>query len=135
MMQWRGAFPPGLFPAELRKVEEAKFTFTSPLNEAEGRKAVEAYFNGIQIISAGKEVDETVGNLIKMRDAAVLALEGAGLDPEVIKTEDERELADQQAKAQTDLTSAAKMGQVGAGVVADLANARLMSAQADAVAA
>lgn len=135
MMKWRGMFPPGLFAPALQEIDEAKFTFTSPLNEADGRKAVEAYFNGIQIISAGKEVDETIGNLLKMRDAAVLALEGAGLDPEVIKTEDERAEADQQAKAQTDLTTAAKMGQVGAGVVADLANARLAAAQADAVAA
>ncbi|MBF9641200.1 hypothetical protein IAI27_10960, partial [Streptococcus pseudopneumoniae] len=63
------------------------------------------------------------------------ALTGAGIAPENIKTDDELAEADAKAQAEKDFTQAAALGQQGAGVIADLSNASLAAAQAQAVGA
>lgn len=135
MMQAREMFPPGMFPQELAQTEEVKFTFSSPLNEADGRKQVEAFMTGIQLTAQATEVDQTVANLWDVRAELTRALGGAGIAPENIKTDDELAEANAKAEAEKNFTQAAQLGQQGAGVIADLSNASLAAAQAEAVGA
>lgn len=135
MMQARGVFPPGMFPQELAEADEVKFTFVTPLNETDGRKQVEAFMTAIQLTASASEVDQTVSNLWNVRGELTRALTGAGIAPENIKTDDELAEADAKAQAEKDFSKAATLGQQGAGVIADLSNASLAAAQAQAVGA
>ena len=134
MMQARGMFPDGMFPRELAQVDEIKFTFTSPLNEADGRKEVEAFMTGIQLTATAQQVDQMVANLWDVRNGLTRALAGAGIDPNDIKTEDELDEANEKAQAEKDFSQAAQLGQQGAGAIADLSNASLAAAQAEQIA-
>ena len=89
----------------------------------------------IQLTASASEVDQTVSNLWNVRGELTRALTGAGIAPENIKTDDELAEADAKAQAEKDFTQAAALGQQGAGVIADLSNASLAAAQAQAVGA
>jgi hypothetical protein len=117
-----------MFSNELRGHDYA-FTFESPLNEAEGLDIVRKYYEAINIVAAGSKVDQTVATIFDLRGAAEEAI-ARGTKPEWLIPEDQREQADQNATALNGLSQAATIAQTGAGVAADMANAKLALNQA-----
>lgn len=117
------------FPEDLQG-KDTSFTFNSPLNEAEGRKKVEAFFGEMQIIAAGAQVDKTVANMFDIRKSTLDAVRGSGAEPDWILSDKGIKKADQEADVQKQLAQAAEIASVGAGVVTDASQAKVAAAQA-----
>lgn len=134
-MMLRKLIPADMFPPSLGGMD-IHWSFTSPLNEAEGRKVVEAYNMSVQSIAAGAQIDETVGTLFDMKVATMDAVRGAGAKASWILTgkalkqkqaeaDQAKQLADASAIAnQTALTasnmSAAKQAVDGSGLMEEM---------------
>lgn len=69
--------PREMFPESLAG-SDIHFTFTTPLNEIDGQKTVQAYQLAIQNIAAGSQVDESIGHLFDMKVATIDAVRGGG---------------------------------------------------------
>lgn len=119
---------PNMFAQELRD-QEMQFTYASPLNEAEGLDIVRKYYEAVNIVSVGANIDKTVANIFDLRGATEDAI-SLGAKPEWLIPEDQRQQADQQADAVSGLTQAAQIAREAAGVTADTANASMAAQQA-----
>jgi len=119
---------PDMFTAELRG-KGVNFTFTSPLNEAEGTEIVRQYYEAVNIVAAGAKVDQTIANLFDIRKATEDAIT-RGTRSDWLVPEEQRKEADKQADVVSGLTQAAQIGREAAGVTADMANASLAAQQA-----
>jgi hypothetical protein len=119
---------PALLNNELRGAP-MNFTYTSPLNEAEGLEIVREYYEAMNIVSAGAAVDQTVANIIDTRRATEDAI-SRGTRAEWLVPEDQREKADEEADVVGGLSKVADISQKAAGATADIASAQLMAAQA-----
>lgn len=123
-----GTIRPEMFTADLRG-QGVGFTFSSPLQEAEGKLIVGEYYEMVNIAATGAKMDQTVANMIDFRGATEMAI-ARGTRPEWLIPEDQRQQADQQAAVVSGLDQGAKIAQQGAAVSADLANATLAMKQA-----
>lgn len=117
-----------MFPEDLQG-KDTVFTFHSPLNEAEGRKKVENFYNMIQVISAGAQVDQTVANMFDIRQGTLDAVR-SNSEPDWILSDREIKKKNAEADVQKQLTQAAAIASQGAGVVTDAAQAKVAAAQA-----
>jgi hypothetical protein len=72
-----GLIPKEMFPSALSG-QDIRWSFTTPLNEVDGLKVFDAYNRAIQSIAAGSQVDESVGMLFNMKQAAIDAVRGGG---------------------------------------------------------
>lgn len=108
------------------------FTYESPLNDAEGLDIVRKYYESVNIVSVGSQIDKTVANIYNLRQAAEDAL-SRGTKPEWVVPEDQREKADQEADVVGNLTKAAQLAQGAAGVTADVSSAVTQAQQAGLV--
>jgi hypothetical protein len=117
-----------MFPPELQKVQTS-FTFTSPLNEADGKLIVAKFQTSINTLAAAANVDKTVVNLFDLRRATEDALVGGG-DADWIIPEDKRQEAADQASAEAGLTKGAEIARLAAGALADTSNASAAAQQA-----
>lgn len=123
--------PADVFTRELGD-REVNFVFNSPLNEAEGTEVVRQYYEAVNVVATGSQIDETVKNIFDARRATEDAL-ARGTRPEWLIPEDQREQADEQASAQADLAKGAAIAREAAGVTADVANAQVAAQQAGLV--
>lgn len=116
------------FPKELAG-RDTVFTFESPLNEAEGKKLVGEYYEMINILATGAQVDKSINNLADIRKATEEAI-SKGIRPEWLIPEEDRPAADEQAAVESGLTQAASIAREASGASADLANASMAAQQA-----
>jgi hypothetical protein len=123
-----GIIHPDMFTAELRG-RETRFTFESPLNEAEGKIIVQKYNDSLNILAAGAQVDKSVATIFDIRKATEEALSQGG-KPEWLVPENERRQADQNAQVVSGLAQGADIARQAAGVTADVANASMAAQQA-----
>lgn len=122
--------PPEQFPAALQD-RDVRFTFNSPLNEAEGKKKVEAFNSMMQTAASAAQLDQTVPNLVNWRQAANDAFIGAGAEPEWLFSEGEaRKSKDQEAELANNMRQAAEIANSGASTVANVSNAAMAAQQA-----
>jgi hypothetical protein len=126
-----GLIRPDVFNAELRG-KELVFGYSSPLNEAEGLEVVRKYYEAINIVAAGSEIDPTVKTIFDLRQSAEDAL-SRGTVPEWLIPESERQRADEQANVMSGLAQGADIARQAAGVTADVANAQMAATQAGLV--
>lgn len=125
-----GIIPAEIFPEELSG-EDVAFTFNSPLNEAEGRKTVDAFFANMQIIAAGAQVDQTIGSIFDVRKATADAARAVpGAQPDWQLDEDVIKRKDAEAEQVKKLAQGADIARQGAGVVADASNAAMAARNA-----
>lgn len=117
-----------MLPPELRETE-GTFAFVSPLDEAEGRKTIEAFYAQAQILAAGAQVDQTVATLWDARKATETAITATGR-PEFLIPEGKRKDAKDQAEQVAAVQRAGQLAQQGAGVVADVSNAAVAAQNA-----
>ena len=117
-----------MLPPELRGAEST-FAFVSPLDEAEGRKTIEAFNYQAQIIATGAQVDPGVAQLWDAMKATETALTATGR-PEFLIAEDKRKAVKDEAAQVAAATRAGQLAQQGAGVVADVSNASIASQNA-----
>lgn len=117
-----GLIPPETFTADQRNTE-VRFTFNSPLNEAEGKKLVEAYQIATQAIAAGSQVDHTVANLFDIRQATLDAVRGGGAPAEWMVSPKQRAEKDAEAKTSQQITQANAILQQGADAATNVATA------------
>jgi hypothetical protein len=127
-----GYMPPEMFPPQLQG-EEIRFTFDSPLKEAEGQKIVAAFNQSVEIIAAGANSEPELAKQFNIADAAIDAVRGAGAKPEWIKDEKERRNIQRQGEEVQDLQKTAALLQQGAGAAADVGNAKMITEQAGLV--
>lgn len=123
-----GLIRPEVFNSELAG-KELVFGYATPLNEADGLKVVQKYYEAVNLTAAGAEIDPTIKNLFDARQAYEDALT-QGTMAEWLIPEEEREEADRQANIQSGLAQAAQIAREGAGVGADVANAQMAMTQA-----
>lgn len=117
-----------MFPPEMRD-KDAHFTFTSPLNEAEGQKIVQQFNTVLQIAASAAQIDKTAINLLDIRKATEEALVAGG-KVEWLIPEDQRQSADEEADIVSGLGKGAEIAREGAGVMADVANANIAAQNA-----
>lgn len=129
MKMHMGEIDPMALPSELHGAD-TRFTFNSPLNEAEGRKMVAALQESIQLVGAAAQIDNTVANLVDFREATMDGVRGTGAPPEWFYPEKVRKAKDQEAEQAKRLQQAAQLAQGGAGVAADVANATIAARNA-----
>lgn len=116
-------------PPELHGAS-AHWSFTSPLNEAEGQKIAAAFRQAAADVSTGMGIDPTIKDMFDWAEMAMDAVRGDGanptwiLDPDVVKARKE------QNKQLNDAVTAAKALQTGAGVAADISNATIAARNA-----
>jgi hypothetical protein len=124
-----GLIPREMFPEELTD-EEVRFTFHSPLNEAEGKAMVESFNIMMQTVAASAQVDETVANIINIREATRDAVRGGGAKATWLLSEKEMKKKDVEAEQVQQLRQGAQIAREGAGVVSDVSNAAMAAEQA-----
>lgn len=105
------------------------FTYQSPLNEAEGAEIVRKYYESVNIVSVGAQVDKTVATIFDLRKAAEEAI-ARGSKPEWLIPEEKREAAAQEADAAQQFAKSAQIAREAAGVTADVSNASMAAQQA-----
>lgn len=120
---------PDLLPRELQG-REVTYTFQSPLDEAEGRKTVEAFFSQTQILAASAELDPTIANIWDGRKAAEDALVATGKPEWLVPEGRERDKKDAEAQEQAALAQMAQQAREGAGAIADMSNASIAAQNA-----
>lgn len=123
-----GAIRPEMFSSDLRG-GGLNFTYTTPLNDADGLDIVRKYYESVNIVTVGAQVDKTVANLYDLRAATEAAL-SRGTLPEWVIPEEKRKQADQQADVVSGLTQAADIARQASGVTADVSNATMAAQQA-----
>lgn len=119
----RGAIPRGMFPPSLVGAG-IHWSFTSPLNEAEGKKIVEAYNSAVQTIAAGSQVDQTIGMVFNMKQAAIDAVRGGGAKADWIYSGKELEQKKAEADQAQQLATASQIANQGALTTANVAGAK-----------
>jgi hypothetical protein len=116
--------PMGIFPEQLQG-QDIRFTFHTPLNEAEGKKTMEAFRLSMEIAAQGATVDGTVANILNVRQAATDAIQGTGAPADWIYSDGEqRKRKDQEAEKATALKEAAAMANMGATAASNVAVAK-----------
>lgn len=118
-----------MIPPELQG-EEVKFSFDSPLKEAEGQKMVASFMQVVQIVAAGSQSDPELVKQFNIADATIDAVRGAGANADWIKDETERKQVKAQGEEVQNLQQTAALLQQGAGAAADVSNAKMALDQA-----
>lgn len=120
---------PDILPRELQG-RDVTYTFQSPLDEAEGRKTVEAFFSQTQILAASAEIDPTIANIWDGRKAAEGALVATGKPEWLIPEGPKRKAKDDEAAQKRQLQDLASQAREGAGAIADMSNAAIATQNA-----
>lgn len=102
---------------------DVTFTFQSPLHTVEGRAAVQAFMESVQILAGASQFDQSVVTLMRFKDMTKDAVKGAGAPADWFNDEQEQ-LDEEQAEQQVQrLMAAATALREGAGVASDVATA------------
>jgi predicted RecA/RadA family phage recombinase len=120
---FKGLIPSAIFPAQLQDAD-VHFTFTSPLNEAEGRKVVESFNIAVTTIAAGAQVDPSVNMLFDMKKATMDAVRGAGAKADWILEGRMLKQRLQEAEQATQLQRAAQIANETAVTTSNVAGAK-----------
>lgn len=119
-------------PDALSEVD-VTFKFDSPLNTAEGRAAVQAYQESVQIIAGAAQFDQGVVAEYDFRKMTKDAVKGTGAPADWAKDEDQADEDVDAAQQVAGLTQAAAALREGAGVAGEVANASVALQQAGLV--
>lgn len=109
---------------------DVTFTFDSPLHTAEGRAAVQAFQESVQILAGAAQFDQTVTTLMRFKDMTKDAVRGTGAPADWFNDEDTQQSDEDAAKQVQGLQAAAAALQGGAGVASQVADATLKMQQA-----
>lgn len=120
---------PNAFPPELRG-QAVHWSFTSPIDEADGQKIAASFRQAAADVSTGMGVDPTVKDMFDWAEATIDAVRGDGAKPGWFKTPDEIAARKVQNQQLNDASTAATALQKGAGVAADVANSTLAARNA-----
>jgi hypothetical protein len=111
-----------MFPAELAD-QDVRFTFKSPLNEAEGKLMVERYNMVINTVATGTQIDKSTPSLLNIRKATEDAIRGIA-EPTWLYSGREKKAKDAEAAEQQQLEKAAALANQGSLVAANVASAK-----------
>lgn len=109
-------------PDELSDAD-VTFRFESPLNTAEGREAVQAFQESVQILAGAAQFDQSVVTLMKFKDMTKDAVKGTGARADWFNDEDTQQSEEEQAAAVQGLQAAAAALREGASVGTEVATA------------
>jgi hypothetical protein len=128
-----GMMDPRTLPPELHGAA-AHWSFTSPLNEAEGQKVAAAFRQAAADVSTGMGIDPTIKDMFDWAEMAMDAVRGDGANPTWILDPDVVAARKAQNQQLNDAAAAASALQKGAGVAADVANATIAARNAGIIA-
>jgi hypothetical protein len=111
-----------MFPPELAD-QDVRFTFNSPLNEAEGKLMVERYNMVINTVATGTQIDKSTPSLLNIRKATEDAIRGIA-EPTWLYSGREKKAKDAEAAEQQQLEKAAALANQGSLVAANVASAK-----------
>lgn len=117
-------------PDVLKQGVDVGFSFDSPLTTAEGRQAVAAFQESIQIIAGAAQFDQTVTTMMDIKVATKDAVKGTGAKADWFNDEETEQAATDQQNAAGNLMKMATYLRGGAQVAGDVANATLAMKQA-----
>lgn len=109
---------------------DVTFRFESPLNSAEGRAAVQAYQESVQIIAGAAQFDQGVVAEYDFRKMTKDAVKGTGAPADWAKDEEQADEDVDAAQQAAGVMQAATALREGAGVAGEVANATLALQQA-----
>lgn len=109
---------------------DVTFRFESPLNSAEGRAAVQAYQESVQIIAGAAQFDQGVAAEYDFRKMTKDAVKGTGAPADWAKDEEQADEDVDAAQQAAGVMQAATALREGAGVAGEVANATLALQQA-----
>lgn len=109
---------------------EVTFTFDSPLATAEGRAAVVAFQESVQIVAASAQFDQNAVNIIDLTKATKDAVKGTGAPADWFNDEQTEEAKNDQSDQAANLMKMAEFLRGGAAVAGDVANATVAMKQA-----
>lgn len=112
---------------------DVTFKFESPLNTAEGRAAVQAFQESIQIIAGSAQMDQGVVAEYDFRKMTKDAVKGTGAPADWAKDEEQADEDVDAAQQVAGLTQAAAALRESAGVAGEVANASVALQQAGLV--
>lgn len=117
-----GQIDASMFPAELADAD-VRFTFNSPLNEAEGKLLVDKYNMVVQTVATGAQIDQTVPTLLNIRKATEDAVKGLA-DPTWLYTGREKKQKDADAAQEQAFAKAAQLANQGSMAATNVATAK-----------
>ena len=106
------------------------WSFTSPLNEAEGQKVAAAFRQTVADVASILQIDPTARNNVNWTEALQDALRGNGAKPGWLPTDEEKKALSEAQKQLSDAATQAEALQRGASVAADVSNATIAANQA-----
>lgn len=109
---------------------DVTFTFESPLHTAEGRAAVQAFQESVQILAGAAQFDQTVPTLINFKDMTKDAVKGTGAPADWFSDEETQQTEEEAARAVERLQAAAAALREGAAIGTDVATATQQMQQA-----
>ncbi|WP_420961064.1 portal protein [Brucella sp. IR073] len=102
---------------------EVTFAFDSPLSSADGRKAVQAYQESIQILGAAVQFDQSAVSILDLKQATHDAIKGTGALADWFNDDEVQASEEEQQRTIAGLQQAAAMLQQGSMVAQDVAGA------------
>jgi hypothetical protein len=117
-----GQIDGGMFPADLAD-QDVRFTFNSPLNEAEGKLMVEKYNIVVSTVATGAQIDQTVPSILNIRKATEDAIKGLA-DPTWLYTGKEKKTKDAEAAQEAAFAKAAQIANQGSLAASNVAAAK-----------
>ena len=102
---------------------DVTFTFDTPLNTAEGRAAVVAFQETVQIVAGAAQLNQAIVADYDLRQATKDAVRGTGASADWFNDEDQADAEHDAEKQAMGVTKAAEFLQGGAAVAGDVANA------------
>jgi hypothetical protein len=109
------------------------FSFENPLNTAEGRAAVSAFQESMQIIAAASQIDQSIAAGYDVKKMTADAVKGTGAPADWKQEEKVEEAATDEANQTAGLMQAGQFLQAGAGVAGQVADATIKMQQAGLV--
>lgn len=129
------AIDPSELPEDLHGTQ-VRYRFRTPLNEAEGQKAIAAFQQMTANVGAAMNIDASIKDMFDWAQAAIDAVQGAGpAAVRWVRDEKEVEARKEQNKKMADLQTAGAAVQQGAAVAADTSAAAIAAQQAAAAGA